>query len=77
MFVLGQDGVARIVSVISAKAEINGRHVSLGTDLEKPLLDLMALMAHQETDFGADPAQARVMRIGEHDKSGGARFVRP
>lgn len=77
VFVFGDDGAARIVSVISAKAEINGMNVSLGTSLEKPLGDLMALMAHQET--AAEPASgtARVLRLGDQNSQGGARFVRP
>ena len=38
------DGEPRIVSVVSAKAMVQGRKVSLGTDLERPLHDLIALL---------------------------------
>ena len=34
--------------MISAKADLNGRKVSLGTSLEGPLIDLRALMAAEE-----------------------------
>lgn len=37
------DGEPRIVSVVSAKAEVRGRPVSLGTALERPLAELLAL----------------------------------
>ena len=77
VFVIGEDGIARIVSVISAKAEINGQSVSLGTSLEKPLADLLALLANQETDQTQEPAAVRILKLGDHDASGGARFVRP
>ena len=39
-----KDGVARIVSVISAKAEVDGSEVALATDLTKPLARLRQAM---------------------------------
>ena len=39
------DGEPQIVSVVSAKAMIRGRKVSLGTNLEKPLDELVDMMA--------------------------------
>ncbi|MEH7828254.1 trypsin-like serine peptidase [Gemmobacter denitrificans] len=38
-------GVPRVVSVVSAKAELGGRNVALGTALRAPLQDLQAEMA--------------------------------
>jgi len=38
------DGEQTIVSVVSAKAEIRGRKVSLGTNLEKPLSEMLELL---------------------------------
>lgn len=40
-----KDGVARIVSVVSAKADVEGEKVALGTALEGPLTVLRAEMA--------------------------------
>ncbi|MEO0915693.1 MAG: trypsin-like serine protease [Pseudomonadota bacterium] len=39
-----EDGEARIVSVVSAKAEVRGRKVALGTNLEQPLSEMMAIL---------------------------------
>lgn len=69
-----EGGRARIVSVVSAKAEVDGAPVSLGTSLAEPL---RALLAHFD---GIGPAQPggtqRVMRLGERNNTG-AKFVRP
>ncbi|MDJ1006676.1 MAG: trypsin-like serine protease [Paracoccaceae bacterium] len=71
-------GEPRIVSVVSAKAEVRGRPVSLGTALERPLAELLALRD------GAAPAPAaatalptrRIVMDGPRDRSG-AKFLRP
>jgi len=77
VFVVDDTGVARIVSVISAKAQIAGRDVALGTRLEKPLGDLMALMANSEAP-AAPKTGVRVLTLGATSTSGGgAKFVRP
>jgi len=34
------------VSVVSAKAEVDGREVALGVALEQPLADLMSAIEH-------------------------------
>ena len=62
--------MARVVSVVSAKAEVEGRKVALGTALEAPLADLQAELLREEG--GARPAGVRVLRGG-----GATRFVRP
>lgn len=77
VFSVDKDGTARIVSVISAKAEINGQNVSLGVDLESPLNDLLALMANHGVTMRTDQPAVRVLRLGDHRAGSGARFVRP
>nr|WP_274705643.1 trypsin-like serine protease [Salipiger pentaromativorans] len=62
------DGVPRIVSVISAKAEADGRPVSLGTELEDSLAVLRAAMA-------ADGVRQTVSAGERRDT--GAKFIKP
>ena len=75
VFSIDERGVARIVSVISAKAEVSGRNVALGTSLEKPLGDLMALLAN--TQVGLDQGGVQVLSLGGSGAGSGAKFVRP
>ena len=65
----------RIVSVISAKAQIGGRRVSLGTGLGESLLQLRVLL---ENDAPATAAKAmpQVRRAGSASQTG-AKFLRP
>jgi V8-like Glu-specific endopeptidase len=73
-----EDGAARIVSVISAKAEARGRKVSVASAVEGSLEEVMALI-------GPSPNRAptangpRILRLGNgmprHET--GARFLRP
>ncbi len=46
-----KDGVARVVSVVSAKADIGGKPVALGTSLEGPLAVLKAELEADDTVF--------------------------
>lgn len=64
-----RDGVAQIVSVVSAKAEMEGRDVSLATAMEVPLTELRAA-------FAAPSAVPKVRVLGGGG-AGGAKFVRP
>ena len=70
-------GRAEIVSVVSAKAESDGKPVSLGTSLAEPLADL-----REELDagggYGLDPSptQKRI-RVGSERKATGAKFIKP
>ncbi|SFU15018.1 Trypsin [Sedimentitalea nanhaiensis] len=71
------DGRPRIVSVVSAKAEVEGQRVALGTALDEPLALLRA-----QLDAGAGFALApapRVNRItiGQPRRDTGAKFIRP
>lgn len=69
-----RDGVARIVSVISAKAEFQAQLVSLGSAIEEPLQELRDLMAMETAPVA--PGMPRVRRLGG-EGSGGAKFVKP
>lgn len=67
-------GVARLVSVVSAKAEIDGKQVALGTSLEKPLADLRAGLAAEDEMF---QHIAPTVRVLSGNRMGGAKFVKP
>lgn len=75
-----QDGKPQIVSVVSAMAESQGRMVSLGTNLQKPLSELLALM---KTGGGvvasSEPKTVSADKPGVIRRSagGGAKFLRP
>lgn len=71
------DGSAQIVSVVSAKAEIDGENVSLGTDLATPLAHLRAEL--EETDGVFQRVTPTVSRgtSGGGRSTGGAKFVKP
>ncbi|WP_343081851.1 trypsin-like serine peptidase [Ostreiculturibacter nitratireducens] len=69
-----RDGVPRIVSVVSAKAEMHSEPVSLGAVIADPLDDLRALLAVPMVPLDAAP---RVRRYGEGAPAGGAKFLRP
>lgn len=79
IFVQTEEG-ARIVSVVSAKAEVRGRPVSLGTNLEKPLTEMLAVL-----NGGGGYVEApkiTIMRPNEPRRlssggTGGAKFLRP
>lgn len=77
------DGRPEIVSVVSAKADVRGRPVSLGTNLEKPLSELRAILR----TGGGMTAQANVQSKtvsaakpglkNPGGNGGGAKFLRP
>ena len=67
------DGVPQIVSVISAKAEMDGQQVSLGSALQIPLGDLMAELQQGSVRSGV-MGNVRVLSGGS---GGGAKFVKP
>lgn len=70
-----EDGVARIVSVISAKADVRGRPVALGTALEKPLAEMKALLDDSASPQGPGPRVRRLTLEGQ--RGSGAKFIRP
>ena len=65
-----RDGTLRIVSVISAKAEVDGRKVSLGT----PLADHVVFLRRQLAEGGSRlrPGNVRILSGGS-----GGKFVQP
>lgn len=72
VFSFGADGEARIVSVVSAKAEANGEPVSLALDISAPLATLREeLDAQADAGAGLERLQAGTRR------DTGARFIRP
>ena len=75
-----QDGKPAIVSVISAKAMVRDIPVSLGTNLEKPLADLMQMLANGDGVFTRVEPVSRppVSTFGSGAAGpGGAKFLRP
>lgn len=72
-----ENGEARIVSVVSAKAFVRDVPVSLGTSLEQPLADLMAILDQSDGVFTrVTPTAQRITPQGSRT-SGGAKFLRP
>jgi len=71
-------GEARIVSVVSAKSEIDdGQPIALGTDLRVPLAELRAELAEAAQPYhNALPTVSRVV-AGERRSDSGAKFIRP
>ena len=71
------DGTPQIVSVVSAKAEVDGQRVSLGTNLGSTLALLQAeLVAGKGVFQEAAPRHKRVL-VGESGSDIGAKFVKP
>ena len=69
------NGIARIVSVVSAKADLDGDAVALGTSLDEPLAQLYAALDRQAGIFPDPlPGQVRVISPGERNNTG-AKFV--
>lgn len=71
-----EDGAAQIVSVVSAKAMARDRQVSLGTSLEEPLAEMMAVLATSDGVFSRPMPTIRVMSSTQ-DGGTGAKFLRP
>jgi len=67
-------GVARVVSVVSAKADLEGKQVALGTSLLQPLVELRAEMAGTD---GVTAGHRPAVRTLSGGGGGGAKFVRP
>lgn len=68
-----EGGVPRLVSVVSAKAELDGARVAVGMDLVQPVAALMAML-DDHSFAAAPPGGVRVIRPGERVDTG-ARFV--
>ncbi len=73
-----EDGEPRIVSVVSAKAEVRGRPVSLGTALERPLAEILAIRDNSApTAVAAEKSTARRIVMDRPRDRSGAKFLRP
>lgn len=76
-----RNGVAAIVSVISAKAEANGRQVALGVDLAAVIGTLQARLVAEETGSILQVIPTQTLEQGSQPtgglQGGGAKFVRP
>jgi V8-like Glu-specific endopeptidase len=66
------DGAVRVVSVISAKAELDGRKVALAVPLAAPMAALRAAL-----DAGRSSGHGAAVSILSGGQGGGAKFVRP
>lgn len=72
-----ENGEAQIVSVVSAKAEVEGERVSLGTALSAPLALLQAeLVAGKGIFQEAGPGSKRI-KVGSGSRETGAKFIKP
>jgi len=72
-----EDGQARIVSVVSAKAKVQDRPVALGTALEAPLAELMAMRGESDGVFGNAAPSVRRLSLEDAGNGTGAKFLRP
>ncbi|UYV37513.1 trypsin-like serine protease [Rhodobacteraceae bacterium D3-12] len=72
-----EGGEPKIVSVVSAMAEVGGERVSLGTQLQEPLRLLRAELAAGNGVFGNDTrAKGKRIVVGTRSNSG-AKFIKP
>lgn len=67
----------RIVSVVSAKARIDGDPVALGTELSRPLNELRDILAHDDGMFLRAPVAGNAVSQDEGRRASGAKFVKP
>ena len=72
-----ENGEAHVVSVVSAKAEVEGETVSLGTALSTPLALLQAQMVAGQGVFPVSGSGSKSILAGQRSTSTGAKFVRP
>ncbi len=79
VFVMGEDGAPRIVSVVSAKAEVRGRQVALGTGLDGGALLALRDALEPVRATAGEPGTPRIRRltIDSPPSGGGAKFIRP
>ncbi|NSY37802.1 trypsin-like serine protease [Leisingera sp. ANG59] len=70
-----ENSIPRIVSVISAKAEVRGEQVSLGSALAEELTLLQAQLTGVNTGGQMPPGVGRV-KAGERSGSFGAKFIK-
>jgi V8-like Glu-specific endopeptidase len=71
------DGQVEIVSVVSAKAEAEGKNVSLGTSLIEPLTVLRQELADGKGYYTPPNLAERRVTVGGERQQVGAKFVKP
>jgi V8-like Glu-specific endopeptidase len=69
-----QDGVVRVVSVISAKAEVDGRKVALAVPLAEPLAVLRSALEDSRAGSSHGGKSVSVLSGGN---GSGAKFIKP
>ncbi|HLQ18521.1 MAG TPA: trypsin-like peptidase domain-containing protein, partial [Tabrizicola sp.] len=69
-----ENGVARVVSVISAKAEVDGRKVAVAVPLAEPLVALRAALEDSREGTSREAGPVTVISGGS---GAGAKFVKP
>ena len=69
-----RDGVARVVSVVSSKADYGGSEVALGTILQGPLQTLRASLEAESSPFQKTDPSKRDMETGAGNS---ANFLKP
>ncbi|MGO4908093.1 serine protease [Pseudorhodobacter sp. W20_MBD10_FR17] len=69
-----RDGVARVVSVVSSKADYGGEAVALGTNLQGPLQTLKASLEAESSPFQKSDPSLRAMEAGAGST---AKFIKP
>lgn len=67
----------RIVSVVSAKAEVNGSQVALGTALEETLVLLQAELAAGQGHYQSAAPRSDRITVGGPRNQTGAKFIKP
>ena len=72
-----EDGEARIVSLVSAKAKVRDTPVALGTSLQAPLAELLALRGQSDGVFRKPASVVRRLSLGDAQAETGAKFLRP
>ncbi|RRH76984.1 S1 family peptidase [Falsigemmobacter faecalis] len=75
VFTLRPDGVAEIVSVVAAKAEMGGQKVALGSDLDGVIPVLKSALS--DAEFHRRPTGGLPQMTDEPKASTGAKFLRP
>ncbi|MEW9918176.1 serine protease [Marimonas sp. MJW-29] len=71
------EGVPQIVSVVSAKAEVAGNHVSLGTALGDTLAVLQAELVAGKGVYQPESVLHKRVTVGSGSAGTGAKFVKP
>lgn len=71
------DGTPRIVSVVSAKAQVDTQPVSLGTSLDGPLDDLLREIDQSDGVFKRVTPKVRSLSMIAAQAEIGAKFLRP